>query len=151
MPKIIDEIKKKKRELMGTGVYLLIVILLHWKLHPDLSILYFLAGGVLGVYFLDLADMLFKLNPSPYRNVFFQAGFIIMTLFVLTSSGSLFGAGLVFVIYLSMIMSQALELKEEGNLNGWFSLIKKEIDLKAQKIYLTLVSVIFLLLNLLFI
>lgn len=151
MIKIIDEIKKKERELIITGVYLLIIVLLHWRLKISFDIVYFVAGGIIGVYFLDLADMVFKINPSPYRNVFFQAAFVLMALFVLTSSGSLFGAGLVFAIYFSMIMSQALELREKGNLNGWFSLIKKEIPLNGQKIYLTMVFLIFLLLNLLFV
>ena len=141
----------KKNELGLTLGYLAIVIILHWKLHPDLSIIYFLGGGILGVYFLDLADLVFKISPSPYRNVFFQAVFILMTLFVLTSSGSLFGSGLVLAIYLSMILGQFLELKEKGNLSDWFSLIKKEIDMSSQRIYLTVVFVIFLLVNLLFI
>lgn len=151
MIKIIDEIKKKERELIITGVYLLIIVLLHWRLKISFDIVYFVAGGIIGVYFLDLADMVFKINPSPYRNVFFQAAFIIMTLFVITSSGSLFGAGLVFSIYLSMIMSQWLEIKKSGRIDGWFALVKTPIASSSQITYLCVISVIFVLLNLLFI
>lgn len=151
MFKITTEIKKRKRELVATPIYLLTVILLRWKLHPDLGILYFLAGGIVGVYFLDLADMVFKINPSPYRNVFFQAAFVLMALFVLTSSGSLFGAGLVFSIYLSMITGQWLEIKKSGRIDGWFALIKTPIAPVSQIAYLCVITIIFALLNFLFV
>lgn len=151
MPKITEEIKKKKKELVVTLIYLLIIVLLHWKFRPDLQSLFFLGGGVLGVYFLSLADLIFKISPSPYRNVFFQAAFAVMALFVLTSSGSLFGNGLVLAVYLSMIMDQTSELKGKGNLNGWFSLIKKEIKPAAQMTYFCVINIVFILLNLLFV
>ncbi len=141
---------KRKVELGFTFGYLLLLILFHWQLNFDWSILFFLGGGILGVYFLDLADLVFKIEPKPYRNVFFQTAFILMTLFIITSSGSLMGAGLVLSIYLNMILSQFKEIQEKGNLDEWFKLIKREVDIKTQKIYLGVISGAFLLLNLLF-
>lgn len=141
----------RKKELGLTLLYLFIIVLLHWRFKISFDIIYFVAGGIMGVYFLDLADMVFKINPSPYRNVFFQAAFVLMTLFVLTSSGSLFGAGLVFSIYLSMITGQWLEIKKSGRIDGWFALIKTPIASASQIAYLCVITIVFALLNFLFV
>ncbi len=140
----------KKRLLLITLIYLLVLTFWHWGLKPNLGILFFLAGGFLGIYFLDLADALFALSPSPFKNVLFQAIFVPFTLFVLTSSGSLFGAGLVLSIFLSMIYSQWLTYRQNGNLNSWFGVIKREILVKNQQIYLWVMSGLFIFLSLLF-
>lgn len=139
-----------KKLLLITSIYLLVLILWHWGLQPNLGMVFFVAGGLLGIYFLDLADALFALSPSPFKNVLFQVIFVPFTLFVLTSSGSLFGTGLVLSIFLSMIYSQWLTYRQNGNLNSWFGVIKREILVKNQQIYLWVISGLFIILSLLF-
>ena len=140
----------KKKLLLITLIYLLVLIFWHWGLQPSLGIIFFLAGGLVGIHFLDFADALFALSPSPFKNVLFQSIFVPFTLFVLTSSGSLFGAGLVLSIFLSMIYSQWLTSRQNGNLNSWFGVIKREIIVKNQQIYLWVMSGLFIFLSLLF-
>jgi hypothetical protein len=137
--------------LIITVSYLLFLTILRWKTNLDWRILFFLGGGILGVYFLDLADILFKISPSPFKNVLFQAIFVPFSLFVLTSSGSLFGAGLIFSIFLSMLFGQWQEFGKSGNISNWFWIVKVDFPPKTQQIYFAVMSGIFIFLSLLFI
>jgi len=160
---VTNNVKTDKNLLITTAVYLLILVILRWQLHPGLEIIFFLAGGLLGVYFLDLAEAIFKFNTSnqpsdqptssrsSFKNVLFQGAFVFLALFVITSSGSLFGAGMILAMYLGMLISQYHQLMATGNLNSWFWPIKTEITVANQKIYLGILAGFFLLLNLLFI
>lgn len=143
--------KKQYLPLLITVFYLIFLIIFHWGFKVKPEILLFLAGGILGVYFLDLADVLFKISPSPFKNVLFQAIFVPFSLFVLTSSGSLFGAGLVLSISLGMLFSQWQEFALSGNINNWFSLIKKKFSPANQQVYFVAMLGIFVVLSLLFI
>ncbi|MBI4999543.1 hypothetical protein HZB97_02110 [Candidatus Gottesmanbacteria bacterium] len=133
---------------------------MRWRLSPRLEILFFLGGGILGVYFLDLAEMVFKISPlgvnprgepSPFKNVLFQTIFVPFSLFVLTSSGSLFGAGLILSIFLAMLLGQWQELSRSGNINNWFWIVKSDFPPKTQQIYFAVMSGIFILFTLMFI
>lgn len=146
----ISNLKVDRKVLALTLVYLVCLIFLHWRLKPALASFFLLAGGVLGVIFLDLADVLFKISPSPFRNVLFQTVFVPFSFFVLTSSGSLFGQGLVLSIFLSMLISQWRELSQTGNLYNWFAIIKRNVDQKTQKGYWMIMVGIFSFLSLLF-
>lgn len=145
--------------LIITLIYLVLLTVFHWGWQPTWEIPFFLAGGLLGIIFLDLAEAIFKISPltttegqhSPFKNVLLQAVFVPFMLFVITSSGSFFGVGLVLSIFLSMLYRQRLELKEVGNLNSWFGVIKIEITPKNQQIYLVIMVGIFAFLSLLFI
>lgn len=161
--------KRQYLPLLITVIYLIFLIIFHWGLKLKLEILLFLAGGILGVYFLDLAELLFKISPlgvnlqaepsgrgprgepSPFKNVLFQTIFVPFSLFVLTSSGSLFGAGLVLSIFLAMLLKQWQELRLEGNINNWFWIVKKDFPLKTQQLYFAVMSGIFIFLSLLFV
>lgn len=146
----VNNLRNDKTLLVLTIIYLLVLTLLHWRLSPKLEILFFLAGGILGVYFLDLAEAIFKVSPSPFKNVLFQVIFVPFSLFILTSSGSLFGTGLVLSMFLSMLFQEGRELLAQGNINRWFWPIKREINLRTQQIYLLVMMVVFSLLSLLF-
>lgn len=143
--------KKQYLPLLITVFYLIFLIIFHWGFKVKPEILLFLAGGILGVYFLDLADVLFKISPSPFKNVLFQAIFVPFSLFVLTSSGSLFGTGLVLLIFGNMLLSQWQEFAKNGNIGSWFWIVKKEFDIPTQQLYFAVMVGIFVLLSLLFI
>ncbi len=120
---------------------------------------FFLAGGLLGVIFLDLIEAVFKLSPmtdpesqnSAFKNVLVQVVLVPFSLFVMTSSGSLFGVGLILSLFLSMLYRQRLEFRATGNLNSWFWVIKTEITPKNQQIYLMVMAGIFVFLSFLFV
>lgn len=139
------------QELIITAVYLLFLVF--WRFNLNIlrwELLLFLAGGILGVYFLDLAEMIIKQEKSPFKNVLFQAILAPFTLFMVTSSGSLFGSGLTLSIFLSLLFGQWREFKKTGSLDSWFWIIKTKFSAPNQRYYLLVVSGIFIFLSLLF-
>lgn len=147
-----------KSLLIVTIVYLLFLVFWHWNLNLlRLEILFFLAGGIVGVYFMDLAELFFKNSSvgegqtkSPFKNVLFQAIFVPFTLFIVTSSGSHFGIGLVLSIFLSTLFRQWQEFQKLGNINDWFWMIKTQFSPRDQQNYLLIMSGIFGFLSLMF-
>lgn len=145
------KIKTNKKVLIISLIYLIFLSLFHWNFRPSLEILFFLAGGLLGVYFLDLADVLFKISPSPFKNILFQAIFVPFSLFVLTSSGSLFGIGLVLSIFGNMLFGQWQEFGRSGNIGSWFWIVKSDFNPRTQQIYFAVMVGIFIFFTLMFI
>lgn len=56
-----------------------------------------------------------------FHTAFFQLIFLILTFLVITSSGSIFGRGLVLGFALHLLIDQLLDILEKGDLNSWFS------------------------------
>lgn len=86
--------------------YLILVALLKWFIYLPIASLLYLAGGIIGVYFLDAAEEFFKLSPSPFRSIIFQGLLVIVSLFVITSSGSFLASGLVLTLSLTLLLRQ---------------------------------------------
>src|SRR3989304_8189632 len=125
----IKEIISKKPQLfvIVSLVYLFLTGLVKWKLTPAASSLWYLFGGVTGIYFLDAAEAFFHLTPSPFRSVIFQALFVVVSLFVVSSSGSLFASGLVLILYLTLILIAVGELRMVGNLDSWYQMVAGKV------------------------
>lgn len=114
-------------------VYLLIVIVAKWLLHPSLDALWFFSGGLIGIYFLDAAELFFALNPSPFRSIVFGALFAVVTFFVVTSSTSAIGTGLVLSLFLQLLLWQVGEWNMAGNVNSWYAMVAGPVSLSAQR------------------
>jgi len=114
-------------------VYILILGILKWGLSPDMTTVLYLFGGLFGVYFMDFADLIFNLNPSPFRSGIFLVLFGVVSFFVVTSSGSMFAIGLVLSLYFTLLLLQAEEWQESGNLNAWYTLMKELPPVKIQQ------------------
>lgn len=104
----IDRIKaiiaeKPQKYVRITFVYLAVVALWKWWMVKDLQLLWFVVGGVLGIFFLDTIETFFTLKPSPFRTQFFNIAFVIVSFFVITSSGSFLASGLVLSTYLELL------------------------------------------------
>ncbi|OGM15710.1 hypothetical protein A2V56_05595 [Candidatus Woesebacteria bacterium RBG_19FT_COMBO_42_9] len=54
-----------------------------------------------------------------FHTFLFQAIFLILAVFVLTSSGSLFGRGLVLAFYLHLLVDAYIDWKETGGMENW--------------------------------
>ncbi len=134
MDKIIEIIKKKPVLFLAISVvYALGVGVLKWGIAwPPQAFLYFV-GAILGVYFLDGAEVFFNLKPSPFRSVVFVTAFIVVSLFMITSSGSFVGMGLVLSLYLSLILWQLGEMQIVGNLNNWYRMVAGPVSLNVQR------------------
>jgi len=113
--------------------YILILGVLRWRLMPDITTVYYLLGGLVGVYFMDFADLIFDIHPSPFRSIVFVIFFGIVSFFVVTSSGNMFAIGLVLSLYFTLFLLQAEEWQEFKNLNSWYALVKDAPTVRVQQ------------------
>jgi hypothetical protein len=151
MDKIVAIVKRKPPLFLIVSLgYLILVGLLKWHLSPPLGALWFLIGGAIGVYFLDAAEVFFALNPSPFRSVIFAGAFVIVSLFVATSSGSLLAQGLVFSLYLTLILWQVGQWQYSGNLDDWYRMIAAPVTTTVERWGLIIFTLIFLIETFLF-
>ena len=79
-----------------------------------------------------------------FHTAHFYLFFLALTFFILTSTASLFGHGLVIGFILHLLTDQIRDFREKGNLDSWFDKLGIEVDGDKIKIYL-LSNVIFLL------
>jgi hypothetical protein len=148
----IREIIRKKPPLflIVSLVYLLLVAIIKWNIHPTPGTWIFIAGGLFGVYFLDFAEEVFGVQPSPFRSVIFAGGLALVGVFIITSSGSVLASGLVLSLYLSMILWKTGEWELHKNLNDWYRLIAVPVPVRLQLYLLCGFIVLFLIETMLF-
>ncbi len=137
--------------LLVAGVYLLLVDLLKWGIHLTADTAWFIAGGVIGIYFLDAAELFFRLTPSPFRSIVFTTLFTMVSFFIVTSSRSALASGLVLSLYLQMVLWQVGEWRVAGNLNTWYRMVATPVSFKTQGVILMTFSALFFLETYLFI
>jgi len=130
--------------------YLIVVGLLKWFIHPPLTAVWFILGGVIGVYLLDTAEVFFAITPSPFRSIVFAGAFVILSLFIVTSSNAILADGLVLTLYLTMLLWQLGEWQITGNLNTWYRMIEGPVSVPLQKWGMILFAVLFFVETLLF-
>lgn len=70
-----------------------------------------------------------------FHSIFFQLIFLVLTFWMLSSSGSLFGKGMVLAFALHLLVDEAIDLNEMGNLGNWFKNLPVTLDLTQSKIY----------------
>src|SRR3989344_2232475 len=145
MDKVNTLIRQKPRIFVYiTAAYLLAVVLLKWLFHPSFDALWFVLGGAIGIYFLDGAELFFALNPSPFRSVVFQALFAVVAFFVVTSSTSTMGSGLVLSLFLQMVLWQVGQWNAFGNLDSWYRMVAGSVEPKTQRLILGVSGIVFL-------
>lgn len=79
-----------------------------------------------------------------FHTAAFQIVFAILTFFVITSSGSLLGRGLVLSFYLHLLIDQLIDFTKIGNLEIWFQDFPIRLDEDKRKIYWGVVTFLFL-------
>lgn len=84
-----------------------------------------------------------------FHSALFQPLLLILAFFVLTSTGSLFGSGLVMSMNLHLLKDEWQCFLEEGELSFLFWQIKRKVDKSTQRLYLIVVTFFFSLLSLL--
>ncbi len=151
MKKILDIIQKKPSiDAFISLIYFVIIGLLKWRLSPSAPTLFFFTGAVLGIYFLEIAEEIFNLKPSPFRSIVFAVGLVLVSFFVITSTASMLGAGLVLSLSLTLILWQVKEWRTVGNLNQWYIMISGPVAHNAQRLILAGFIIIFLIETFLF-
>ncbi|MFC1646893.1 hypothetical protein ACFL1A_01285 [Patescibacteria group bacterium] len=133
MEKLKAIITKKPTLFIVTSlVYLVFIALLKWEINFVSNSALFMIGGIIGVYFIDIAEDFFCLDPSPFRSIVFCAGFVAVSIFVVTSSGAPLAIGLVLSMYLNMIMKLWGQWKLTGNLKDWYTMVAEPVSRKTQ-------------------
>lgn len=132
-------------------VYLVMMALVKWQLSPQIGTVYFIIGGLIGLFFMDAAEVLFKLEPSPFRSILFTGGLAILSTFLVTSSDSLLAVGLVLSLSLNIILWQVGEWQLRKNMNSWYQLIAKDVKPETQRLITVGLVLLFLIQSLLFV
>jgi hypothetical protein len=66
-----------------------------------------------------LAETRYERKDLIFHTLLFQLIFLILTFWIITSSGSLFGRGLVLAFSLHLVIDQIVDLMETGGLTNW--------------------------------
>lgn len=127
-----------------TFIYILLLVFLKWQINPDLDSLWFFAGGILGMFILDIAEELMDLKPSPFRSVLFAGGFALVSFFITTSSEKAVAIGMVLSIYLTLILWVNRDLTDKKNLGEWFRILNLNLSEKIQKRWFLVFIIIFI-------
>ncbi len=126
-------IRKKPVEfLFASLVYVLIASLIKWGIHPKLDTAWFILGGVIGIYFLDMAEVFFNLHPSPFRSILFMALYTVVSFFVSSSSSVFLARGLVLSLFLQLLLWQVGEWRLTGSTASWYRLVTGVVPTRTQ-------------------
>ncbi|HLE48938.1 MAG TPA: hypothetical protein VI819_02830 [Patescibacteria group bacterium] len=98
----------------------------------------------------DVAKDLTQFEKLIFHTAYFQVIFLVLTFFVVSSSGSLFGKGLVYAASLKLLLEQIWEFRKNKNLSYWFSEMNLELSSDQTKAYLLSVGFALLLFILMF-
>lgn len=152
MDKILAIVRRKNRFFLNVSlIYIALLVILKWNIHPVLNVLWFATGGVIGIFFLDIADEFVHLQPSPFKSILFSAGLVVVAIFVVTSSGSLLASGLVLTIYLTLLLRQIGEWRKYHTLSQWYQMLASPVSEKVQYQILNVFVVLFFVVTYLFI
>lgn len=70
-----------------------------------------------------------------FHSSIFQIVFLILTFWITTSSGSIFGTGLVLSFSLHILVDQLIDITETKSLDNWGSIFATKMDSKMSWIY----------------
>lgn len=104
----------------AVGIYVPIVLFFKWGIVFSWSMFWFVLGAVIGLVLLDVTDTLF---PDASRLIHGMAGVATITVaafFVVTSSQSIVGTGLVLSLLLRIVSEQVFEYTTTGQIASWF-------------------------------
>lgn len=85
-----------------------------------------------------------------FHTAHFQLIFLLFTFFVLTSSGSLLGRGIVLAFMLHLLVDQFMDYRYMGSIDRWFEKIPYELDSRQKRWYMILMAFLLLLFGFLF-
>ncbi len=79
-----------------------------------------------------------------FHTIFFQLIFLVLTFWMMSSSGSLFGKGMVLSFALHLSVDQLVDLRDLESLGNWFKDLPFQLDLKQSKIYWMVITILVL-------
>lgn len=138
-------LKKAPLYLIPAFVFLVLVFFLHWPF--QLNLIFLWVGVLIGVLLLDFDSFFYlrlQLRKPVLHSVLVQIILLIACFFVLTSSSSLLGKGLVLGLFLHTLIDQGLAFRREGRIDSWFWQFKVIPNTGFQKLYFFVLAVLFL-------
>jgi len=91
-----------------------------------------------------LIDTKFERVDLVIHSVYFQIIFTVLTFWVLTSSGSLLGRGIVIAFYLHLLVDQFKDYQYQGSVDRWFKNFQEIFDQKGKIYYLIIATLLLL-------
>lgn len=82
-----------------------------------------------------------------FHSGLFQLIFVVLAFLVVTSSGSLFSRGIVLAFFLHLLVDQAVDYVETGNMNNWTSGYELELSKNQIKTYWSIMFFVLILLS----
>jgi hypothetical protein len=125
--------KKSAFILLLTIGYLAVLAGIKWRMQLSIDMLWFLMGGIVGIYLFDAAEVVFAVKPSPFRSIVFVLAFLVVAFFVLSSSVNMFGKGMIMTLLFTIVLWQSGELRVTGTLERWYALVQKPVSVRLQK------------------
>jgi hypothetical protein len=71
-----------------------------------------------------------------FHSIVFQSIFIVFTFLIISSSGSLFGKGIVIAFLLHIAIDEFVDFSVTGSLDNWFRQLPLKLDEKRTRIFL---------------
>ncbi len=84
-----------------------------------------------------------KQNHLAFRNLYFQIAWLVLALFTITTTITLFGKALVMAVGLHLLLDQWFSYKEKGHFDWLFWQLNKKLAQDGQKAYLYLITSLF--------
>lgn len=84
-----------------------------------------------------------------FHTIFFQMIFFVLTIWILSSSGSLLGKGLVLSFMLHLSVDQLIDMNSLGNIETWFTYLPFRLDVDRSKKYWMISTAIIVLMGIL--
>ena len=78
-----------------------------------------------------------------FHSGYFQIIFLVLFFWIMTSSGSFFGRGIVFAFFLHLLIDQAIDFQETGNLDNWFMKLNIQLSRDRQIVYFVVNCLLF--------
>lgn len=86
-----------------------------------------------------------EIKELTFHTIFFQAIFTFFSIFVVTSTNSMLGKGIVLSLLLTLLTKQYYEIRQAGSLSKlWFERINFNLSVKGQKIYVGIQALLLL-------
>lgn len=90
-------------------------------------------------HFKRMAELLYDTRSERrgliFHTIFFQIIFFILTFWMLSSSGSLFGRGLVLAFALHLTVDQLMDITQLGNLKNWMKYLPFNLNEDQERLY----------------
>lgn len=89
-----------------------------------------------------LADTRYERSMTIFHSVIFQVVILVLTIFVVTSSTSLFAIGIVTAFSLHLLVDQVIDIRKVGSIQTWFRNMNIVVDKKRSTYYVAVIFVV---------